>query len=527
MPHVTTRAISYLSSDLVKEGTFELSTTLLEPVPLLGHGFKSVTALVTGTTVVDPNNNHFSRDGESGMNWLMTVVEDRKTLRETLGITASASFASVVSGQLSMYHETEIHQYVLCAVINMTVVARIHRLLKTEAPEDVKRAWKGGKDEAIYDRYGDRIVSEVTEGAQFFVIVNYSTSSEREYSSIQGSLSGAYMSGSGEVSLSHTLSVLKEHRQLSTRGWINGSQISLPVGKEWAHIEEVAKEFSGRDRHDMQYILGVNTIPLQETDGNSWPLGRPPLNVDAATRRLTDLTVINEKAEELRLGWKYIADNPRQFGNDSRVAQAVTKANDLEVIRGRIREEADAVMRQPAIYSSSSTAPPKYLIPDLLDLPHRIDTFAPTIVGRWFTDADYSTRFEIQHPEDPMKNWIGVHPGGKIGMRYVQIDLEPHLPDVGMRYMGRAGGKTLEWQPSGTLLGNQPGGLGFAMLTGIAFEFVGDMKDAYWIEYQVHASGNGYSDIWGNTGRSKHPIGKVAEKGGTSLEAVRLAVWPK
>jgi hypothetical protein len=316
---------------------------------------------------------------------------------------------------------------------------------------------------------------------------------------------------------------------VDTKGWLNGTLIDLPKGEEWKAIETFVSSFPSKIKAEPALvILELHTAPLNQVE-TGWPLHRKPFTLDAAQARLKSLTDVKVAEIQLRNDWMYIKEHPFQFGRDPRARDAAQNIDDLKGIEKGIDDEAHHILINPVGFKPEQQK--EYITKKYTDLPARMTRFAPRVIAPWraiIRDEDENpiqdavTEYVVD-PSNPDRNWIHARSGSHANIRWLTISFERNLPGVDMRYKARfQGGNETK-----LLVAGEQMRVGDLLMTGIMFDFVGEMADAYWIEYQIHAMNTGDGETCGNTANCQRKLGEFADKEGREIEGIRLQIWPK
>jgi hypothetical protein len=236
----------------------------------------------------------------------MVHTTDSEELLNTLSINASASFSSgVYSGNASVAYATskKVTRFGEYLLIN-EVVQNVTRFLK--AIDTTSGAKKVKKDPFKFrQKCGDQFIVGLVTGGSFSAILNASSSSEDDQSSVKATFSAAAYGGKLDAATTSTFQDLVGHGRLEIKILREGPNDNVP--NDLDKIKTYATELPGKVKP-----TGGTPWPILMTTKGYGSLG--PVITGAQGAYLDAAGVQYMRLKRLGGGLEYIAAHPNLFG---------------------------------------------------------------------------------------------------------------------------------------------------------------------------------------------------------------------
>ena len=501
----------------------------------LGRGYLSLSGKVTGSRAATFPKGVDSISREVSTAWNVSYIESTEQLKEALRIGAAASYESGGdSGSVAVdfFRSLTIDRKSIALLIEVNseaaVAAQIDYEMGARLEEDLG---KTTDNNLIYHTYGDRFVGEVQIGGRFYMFLRYTWESIAEKETLKAKAKAAVGSFSAKASYEHSMESLKTFKSEVSKTEVYG------VGGPRPSVEEAYQyslDFPTKVSRSRTWVpLSMLTYPLNDLDG--WNINRQRMDLSKAVAALKSLDTLIFATEEFLSRWGEVISFPHHFVGES-LDQARANVATLEKLKGNLEASALAVIETPM----QEEIEIKFSIPkECKDLPVEIPRFSPTVVGHYQTvtrdthDGDGVATWSqgpliVGQSDNNKTNWLVAHAGSHRNVRHFGLEIVPDKkhglapPMLELRYRARYSTGDTGWATGGAKVRSLTHG-GTLLMLGIEFELAGEMADAYWIEYRVHAMKEADGPVHGNTPGKE--MGMATNK--TYIEGVRLAIWPK
>lgn len=496
------------------------------PTPYLGYGYESLIQRSAGSrAMISKDVNAVAHEREDV--WDIEKVESLSKLRSVLEVSAGGSFAKMLSGSAKYYKEVTFEERSVYLSIRASTLIEIFRAPSNPISPELLSDLSIADANEIYRKYGDRFVMEVAYGGSFIAIIKFKSKSEEERTTIAAALDGVY--GKWTASGDYSKAVEKMNRFTHEVAYIElagarGGYPSLDKALDYAagFPEKVAAD-------NVRVPLRLTTRPLNQLEG--FPVKHERIDVSSAQTALDSLANQDERFRIIRARWDDVRSMPYHYIDENLDLVARTISS-IDHKRDVIGELAAGILFTPAGEIPDAKVP---VPPSFERLPEAVPTILPTFIVSCVTVkrnpakgggvSNQSRVVPVQDPSNTEANWFPWHAGSYTNIRTLQLRLSQLIPHVEVRYRGLYPQGATSWYVVGENSPMLSAPDGASLLTGIEFQLTGEMADAYWYEYQVHAMKTGDSDIYGNTARATHSDGFAVHA--TYIEAVRFAIWPK
>lgn len=240
----------------------------------------------------------------------LTLIEDAYKFRESLTVTASASFKSFggkASARMQMYSSLNIDSYNVFLIARVSVV-NVTEILGDVALKDVaKKEWlnepNGNMRKNFCQVYGDTYVSAVTRGGELFVVFEFAATTKEEQNRLRIILSGSAGGFSASLDLEKSITEISKHTTTKIQIHRDGGQGDLPE-PELAKILELVRTFPAQ--------VSENPVPIFfETQLYSRIPDPTHINLEAvdAERRIEDLAKARDEILQRKRDLKIVQNH--------------------------------------------------------------------------------------------------------------------------------------------------------------------------------------------------------------------------
>jgi hypothetical protein len=254
---------------------------------------------------VIPTGSHINPDGQQ-VDFNMTHTTDSEELLNTLSIEASASFSSgVYSGNASVKYATskKVTRFGEYLLINEQV-QNVTRFLKTiDTTPEAKKVRKNPFN--FRQKCGDQFIVGIVTGGSFSAILNASSSSENDQSSVKATFSAAAYGGKLDASTMSTFQDLVGHGRLEITILRQGPNDNVP--NDLDSIKKYAAELPSKVKP-----TGGTPWPILMTTKGYGSLG--PVIIGAQDAYLDAAGVQYMRLKRLSGGLEYISAHQDLFG---------------------------------------------------------------------------------------------------------------------------------------------------------------------------------------------------------------------
>jgi hypothetical protein len=281
----------------------------------LGTGFDTLRYEPCGTAVEEKADS--VTDPEKGQKTLykLLIIEDERHFRETLSISASASFKGITgnaSARMSLFRSVKIDTYSLyvlasVSVLNSTVGLQRPGLIET-AREEWTRTRPRSQRNLFVTIFGDVFVTSITSGGELFALFELSCSSFEEKQSLAIQVSGSMGAWGGSADYQRSVEEFRKHKSLSLHIARDGGTGELPK-PDLDSLLQAAQSFPNEVlEHPVPIFFQTQRyarVPDLGTD----------IDVEArhARYKIEDLARANDDFSARAASWKYALKNPRLF----------------------------------------------------------------------------------------------------------------------------------------------------------------------------------------------------------------------
>jgi hypothetical protein len=495
----------------------------------LGRGFKSLTGEVLGSQTIEIPE-AMDPPGAGRTEWRIVIISDKTLLRHTLGVSVGGAISGLGSASAEFYssHSVDtfslyIYAHVYC-VLNKFIMGSYP--LDPQAAKQIQR----GEPSKIYRSFGDRFVGEVSMGGRYFVLLRYYAQTEEDFTQMKGKAEGAVGIYSGQAGFSEAIHKLHEYKSENAWHLLEGVKGGYPQKED---VVTYLRQFPDKVAKDQVSVpVELGTYGIAEAKG--WDVRWNAPDVFRASKALERLLTTHEEIDSLKTKWKDVQLYPYHYKGRRNADKAATAIDALDDTDGKLVSSATSILFAP----TTVTTTPTLSIPKKAKaLPEKVPTFPPTIVASFtilYRERGHGEGKIVSSGSstimngDPLnidnpRNWIHARSGSYANLRSVTVDLKKPLPYVDLRYRGLYSQGPTEWVLPGTPLWAPDK---ISLLVGMEFALVGEMQDAYWFEYQIHAMNLGDSAIHGNTERAEGRLKGFAQHD-LAIEGIRINIWPR
>lgn len=274
---------------------------------LLGMGYNTYTSETRGFAVLGDAVSSPSGDGGQEVEFAVHEVEDRESLREHMGIAASASYSGIfsVDAKAKWSSDRTIDARNFYLLISVTVTNSATDLKKYELTPEAramlgkKPDWKG-----FYARYGDKFVSSVITGGEFHALYEFKTRSRKDKDELKAALKGSYGLFKANADFQKSLEQIKSCSELSATCFIRGGRGLLPDIQSPQKIVEAALQFPLAVDPEKGKPIAYKIATKDFKVVNGFPAsGKVPFYGSQASqnkRRLSALARLNDRVTDIQ-----------------------------------------------------------------------------------------------------------------------------------------------------------------------------------------------------------------------------------
>ena len=441
---------------------------------ILGRGINSITLdeLASGIDTISA----FTPPGTGGQiaTFEFREIEDISRLRETMNISASASFAGGLgsgSAKASYLHSVSfstyaIYTYIRVKVTNQTVVIKDYKL--TDEAIDYLKNY--GED-SFFENFGDEFVATTTSGGEFLAILQINTETLEEKKKIAGEMSGSYGYFSAAADFSASLAKFNFHS--STRLFLmrRGGAGALP---DINGIKAAALNFPDEVAANAGNPVMIQLMTLPYAITTNRPNNIRLINIEKQRDALERLVLLREKATLKINDYRYASETPYLFTDPD-----VTAINNaLVTCRTLVRQIDESALQCRETRGRSCVEPP-------IDI--------PIVNLNWAIPLEpgLSVRAHVEGIGDMWETArkLAGTTGQNRRCEGISVAINPPIPGLYIEYMvhGEGYGDTT-WGRDGAFIGTQGQSL---RIEGFAIRLIGPLAKFYDVVYVAHVEGKG------------------------------------
>ena len=309
----------------------------------LGTGFDTLRYEPCGRAVEEKLKDSAPVDGGQKTLYKLSIIEDERHFRETLSISASASFKGLManaSARMSLFHSLKIDTYSLYVLASVSVINATVGLRQPGLREDARKEWTSTRERSqrklFVKTFGDVYVNSITSGGELFALFEFSCSSLEEKSDLAISLSGGMGAWGGSANYQKSIEDFRKHSSLSLHIARDGGTGDLP-DPDLDALLQAAQSFP----NDVQAL----PVPIffQTQRYSRVPDLGTDIDVEArhARYKIEDLARVNDVLESRASSWEYAQNKPELFNQiaSQTVRQEIDKIQEMSIAMTRMAED--------------------------------------------------------------------------------------------------------------------------------------------------------------------------------------------
>lgn len=186
-------------------------------------------------------------EGGQDVEFAIREIEQRDSLRQHLGLSASASYSGLfsVDAKASWSNDVIIDQrslYVLI-LVRVTNAAMLLDRYELSEPAQAMLAGRPRDWQAFYRRYGDAFIHSLVSGGEFYALYEFKTASREDKTKIRASIKGGFGGFTSKAKFEESLQQIHSTTEISVTSFVRGGKGKLPNPLDASKLIKAALDF--------------------------------------------------------------------------------------------------------------------------------------------------------------------------------------------------------------------------------------------------------------------------------------------